>query len=327
MRLLWTAVFVILLVAPVQAQMVSYSSDSLGFSVEIPAGFDTSKVTKRAGSELILWPDGRRLLVLRQSQDNPLAAQFDTFLKVNLSSLKGAKVSDTRSGADFADAVVLYQGAGGEMAGVFAGRPVAPGAMMFAMTGLPAKNTQVINSVREKFRAATFQTETVSQAHIDYCNLGLDTRDDAKAELLLKRCIELPRAQPEAFRRLGAIQMKFGRETEALSTFEAARKAYTRDPLILGDMARLLISAKDPNIRDPYRAASLSELASAATRQQDPQVELTLAEALLLSTRCEEAAAAAQRVAFLPGIGAAEESRAAQLRARALDPSQCKPGR
>ncbi len=309
---------------PASAQSVSYSSDTLGFTVQIPSGYDPAKVVKRSGSELVNWPDGRRLFVLKQAQSGTLQQQFETFLKINLGTLKGGRTSDQQSGPGFIDAVVNYQGASGELAGVFSGREVEGGAMLFAFTGIPAKSSGSITSVRENFRRAAFESAQTGQAGIDYCTLGLDTKDDRKAELLLKKCVEQPRSPSEAFVRLAGIQAGSSREQDALSTLELGRKQFPREAVMLKALGRILVKSTDDRLRDPYRAASLLQLASAASRQQDPEAELLLMEAQILARQCEEALQTAERFQLVQGVTDEQTDQASAFRAKAKDPSQCK---
>lgn len=311
----------LIFVIPASAQFVPYTSESLGFRVQVPQGFDVSRTIQRSGSELVNWPDGKRLFVMKQTKSGNLADQFESFMKINLSTLKEARVSDRQTGESHTDAVVNYQG---DRTGVFAGRVVESGVILFAFTGLPGKAGGLASSVRDAFRRAEFEIATLSQAQIDYCGLGMDAKDDNKAELLLKKCVELPHTPPEAVLRLGDIQVRAGREADALATYEAGRKQFSRDPKMLAPLARLLLRAKDEKLKDPYRATSLIQLASAASRQQDPAIELILLEALVSSRQCEEALPVAERFAFLQGATPEQETEAARWRAAARDLALCK---
>ncbi len=314
------AAAVIFTAAPARAQMTLYTSNSLGFKVQVPQGFDP-KVVQRSGSELVNWPDGRRLLVLKQTQTGTLNDQFQAFLKINLSTLKGGRITDQQSGDGFTDAVVGY---GNDQTAVFTGRAIDGGALLFAFTGFKAGSAGVLASVRDSFRRSEFMKETLSQAEVDYCTLALETKDDKKSELLLKRCIELPRTPPEAFIRMAELQMKTGRDADALGTYELGRKQFPKDPVMLGPLGRLLLHSRDDKLRDPYRAASLLQLASAATHQQNAEIELLLLEALVSARQCDEAGPVGERIGMIAGLTEVQEKTAGLWRAKAKDPATCK---
>ena len=95
------------------------------------------------------------------------------------------------------------------------------------------------------------------------------------------------REEPEILRALGDYLLSRGFEREALRIYERVLLLAPEDPWTLNNLAWLLLTAKEPSLRQPSRALELAE--KAAERASSPAILDTLAEAYLQNNRPEEA--------------------------------------
>jgi tetratricopeptide (TPR) repeat protein len=110
-----------------------------------------------------------------------------------------------------------------------------------------------------------------------------------------------------------------GREAEALDACRAAERAAPDDPEALAALARLLVNAKDPAHRDPFRAAGLALRASMLRGNSDPELFELLGDALLQQGKNSEAAGAFRNAgAVWRAQGRTDRADAVERRAQTL---------
>jgi tetratricopeptide (TPR) repeat protein len=120
---------------------------------------------------------------------------------------------------------------------------------------------------------------------------------------------------------------ELGRGVEARDVLGAALLEHPRDVGLTHNLARLLATSPDPQVRDGTRALSLALEVQEATRGEDPRAYDTLAAAYAATGQLELARDAADRGLALARSGAdASLAAALEARARSLPPRKS-PGR
>ncbi len=118
-----------------------------------------------------------------------------------------------------------------------------------------------------------------SGLHVQAALQLLRVRQHARAEIHLRRALELEPGSAGVERRLADLLAETGRFTEALGHFEAADRLEPDDPETLQSLSQLLARHPDPSARDPERAVRVALRAAELTSFRDPAVLETVAVA------------------------------------------------
>ncbi|MCF7763009.1 MAG: tetratricopeptide repeat protein [Verrucomicrobia bacterium] len=118
-----------------------------------------------------------------------------------------------------------------------------------------------------------------SGLHVQAALQLLRLRQHARAEIHLRRALELEPGSAGVESRLADLLAETGRFTEALAHFEAAERLAPDDPEALQSLSQLLARHPDPSARDPERAVRLALRAAELTSFGDPAVLETVAVA------------------------------------------------
>jgi Flp pilus assembly protein TadD len=147
--------------------------------------------------------------------------------------------------------------------------------------------------------------------------------DAAEREIGL--AIEADPANPEAHRGRARALLLRGRERDARGELEEALRLQPGWALAMGDLAFLLATAVDPDVRDSPRAVGLAEAASRASAGRAAGIQDALAAGYASAGRFQDAVATAEGAAALaraagdPELAARIEKRLAAYRAGTID--------
>jgi tetratricopeptide (TPR) repeat protein len=120
-------------------------------------------------------------------------------------------------------------------------------------------------------------------------------------------------------RQMSSMLIPEGREAEALDACRAAVRAAPDDPEALAALARLLVTAKDAALRDPFQAAGLALRAALLKGNADPELFELLGDALLQQGKNGEAAGAFRNAgAAWRAQGRTDRAEAIERRAQSL---------
>jgi tetratricopeptide (TPR) repeat protein len=121
--------------------------------------------------------------------------------------------------------------------------------------------------------------------------------------------------EPSLVNALALVWASTNRAADAVALLRRARDAHPEDAALAGNLARLLLTADPPSLRDPQAALALAAPLNDRTGGRDPRVLALLAEALAATGRTREAVEAlGAAVAVADGHG--DPALAAQLDAR-----------
>jgi tetratricopeptide (TPR) repeat protein len=127
--------------------------------------------------------------------------------------------------------------------------------------------------------------------------------------------IRLQPAEPQAHYFLGSARLKQSRAQEAIGAFREALRLQPDHPKALNQLARVLASDPNSNVRNGAEAARLAQRAAELTGHQQPIVLDTLAMACAEAGRFDEAKAAASKaIELLDSIGETNEAAAVRQR-------------
>lgn len=146
--------------------------------------------------------------------------------------------------------------------------------------------------------------------------LASQGKGDAAVEHL-ERALQLSPNDVDAHRFLGEIYAGRQEHAAAIAHYERVHAAYPEDPMMTVRLALLLVSARDPRVRDPRRALDLAQQAATQSRRADPRVLEVLSSAHAANGDLVTAAATAREAVPLAramgdaGYVAALEARAA----------------
>ena len=138
--------------------------------------------------------------------------------------------------------------------------------------------------------------------------------DEAVGQLQI--AIELDPGDADSYYYLGYAHDRLGRIRESIDDYKMALRLRPDWPAALTQLARLLASQHDPQLRNSGEAVKLAEKAAGITQMRDLLVLETLTTAYAEDGRINEAARAAQRTAALASTTGAKEL-AAKMQERA----------
>lgn len=142
----------------------------------------------------------------------------------------------------------------------------------------------------------------------------------------LERALQLSPNDVDAHRFLGEIYAGRQQFAPAIAHYERVHSAYPDDPMMTVRLALLLVSARDPMVRDPRRALALALQAATQSRRADPRVLEVLSTAHAANGDFVAAAATAREaVPLARAMGDAGYVAALEARAAAYDQAAARP--
>jgi Zn-dependent protease with chaperone function len=117
------------------------------------------------------------------------------------------------------------------------------------------------------------------------------------AQAIVEEKIEQEPENSQWLKLLGDVLLEQGRERAALNAYEKGIGALSVSPELANNLAWLLLTAQDHNLRDPVRALELAR--SAARFSEKGYILDTLATALWANNRVEEAVAVTRKAAAI----------------------------
>ncbi len=121
-----------------------------------------------------------------------------------------------------------------------------------------------------------------------------------KAEELLVKAMAMEPQSPDIGFAVAAARIKLGKRREALLVLESMLKRFPRDPRVKNNIAWILITATEPDLRDPDRALLLARDA-VVDASDDPNLWGTLADVHYTLENYQLATRAAKIALFLEG--------------------------
>ncbi|HEY3444519.1 MAG TPA: tetratricopeptide repeat protein [Paludibaculum sp.] len=172
-----------------------------------------------------------------------------------------------------------------------------------------------------EFRKALTAKPDLAEARSNLALILLQTGELAEAGRLFQEILAADPTSMEALVNLGGVYLVQGDYAAAVRTLREARRLEPDRQPVLGNLAWLLATCPDANVRNGAEAATLAERAAELTRRADPVILDTLAAAYAEAGRFSDAINAAEQALALsatrgdPGLTAALKARLALYQA------------
>jgi len=130
--------------------------------------------------------------------------------------------------------------------------------------------------------------------------MALATRGElARALSDLEAAVAAGNTEPAVASALAFARVSDGRVADAIALLTATAARYPDEPALVANLARLLLTAEPPTLRDPARGLALAARAAQATGMREPRLLDTLALGFLAAGQLEDARQAWSRAAAL----------------------------
>jgi tetratricopeptide (TPR) repeat protein len=181
-----------------------------------------------------------------------------------------------------------------------------------------------INEAEEHYHKALEFNPYYSKAHINLGRLLQSKGNFKEAIEHFRKSVQKNPEYVKGYYNLGKALIMTDRSAEGINCLRKAVRLGPLDPFILGELAWILATHTDPNMRDDEEALRLAENAVVLTKSRDMKMLDTLAAAYAAKNQFDLAVRIAER-AFKLASDAHDEKMADQIRARLELYQQGKP--